>query len=130
MSDYTPTTEEVRASYVDENVCYDETWQDCAEQFDRWLEQHNKEVRAKRDQELVEAINELPRTQIGDYILGLLGVDEDALIKQPTDTLCQQGIHSWTFGREVCLSCGIKGDVTERLQNEMSPNGYTEGENK
>ena len=91
MSDYTPrtlTTEEVRKAYTldiihtaDGRVVGFETSPENLAEFDRWLAQHDKEVRAKRDQELVEAINELPRTQIGDYILGLLDVDEEALIK-------------------------------------------------
>lgn len=82
MSEYKLGIEDIRDDYV--WGVTDRTMtgpKEALDQFYTWLEQHDKEVRAKRDQELVEAINELPRTQIGDYILGLLDVDEEALIK-------------------------------------------------
>lgn len=81
MSEYTPTTEEIRRNnWLGTALRSSDGLKENAA-FNRWLAKHTKEVRAKRDQELVEAINELPRTQIGDHILGLLGVDEYALIK-------------------------------------------------
>lgn len=93
MSDYTPTTEDIRRNnWLGTPLRSSDGIRENAS-FNRWLAKHTKEVRAKRDQELVEAINELPRTQIGDYILGLLGVDEDALIKGESQNYNETVIH-------------------------------------
>jgi hypothetical protein len=55
MSDYTPTTEEVKANYA--LVGDDEVVNNINEQkFDRWLEQNNAEVTKSTEQRIVKLI--------------------------------------------------------------------------
>lgn len=58
MSDYIPTTEEVRSAYADENQSYDDDWDDCVSQFDRWLAQNNAEVAEATEQRIIKLITD------------------------------------------------------------------------
>jgi len=58
VSDYVPKIEDVRSAYADENWGYDHTWEECAEQFDRWLEQHDKEVAQVTEQRIIKLLED------------------------------------------------------------------------
>lgn len=60
MSDYTPRTHEVREGWV--YYCYEAFWlmknrrTDYREQFDRWLEAHDAEVRADEREKAAQRV--------------------------------------------------------------------------
>lgn len=47
MSDYTPTTDSMREYYVRHDWCGSQSRAQYEAEFDRWLEQHEREVAAK-----------------------------------------------------------------------------------
>ena len=54
MSDFTPTTEQVRNEYAHLGAWASENEETRAGQFDRWLAQHDAEVRKQMAEEIAE----------------------------------------------------------------------------
>ncbi len=74
MSDYTPTTEEVRNSYA--------SWSDAYPEFDRWL----AEVKAQERERIIKLLEDTPATRTTwiDDGISVYALDKDdfiALIK-------------------------------------------------
>ncbi len=135
MSDYTPTTQEVRNRYV-----FGTFWENDGDTsggdnapFNRWLTQNNTEVAATErdrfiallDNELNQCTCEDPLRHLRERVLMIAVKGE----RENTERTLFADNFRTTTGQEA-RSGSNKGDVTERLQNEMSPNGYTEGKNK
>ena len=61
MSEYTPTTDEVRAEYVQNRAIRVPTTTAVASEFDRWLAAHDREVKAEAfDEGWVDRANREP----------------------------------------------------------------------
>ncbi len=54
MSEYTPTTEEVRAEFVTNKALRMPTTWRGADEFDRWLAAHDAEVRAAERERIIQ----------------------------------------------------------------------------
>ena len=64
MSDYTLTTEDIRERFTD---CYDgpkaPPLNEARAEFDRWLEQHDKDVALKVKDNIIDMLKGIPLTQ-------------------------------------------------------------------
>ena len=69
MSDYTPTTDEVRDAYVDTGWAADGSLSDPRDpdEFDRWLAAHDAEVRAQALREAADELDLPGSTATGYY---------------------------------------------------------------
>ena len=58
MSDYIPTTDEVRDGYYSPRESYEP---DHNAEFDRWLAQHDSEITAKAEERIIKLLEDLDR---------------------------------------------------------------------
>ena len=105
-SGYTPTTDEVRARYDADEFGYSASLGDPCPEFDRWLEKHDKEVRAEAwDEGNAEPRSGLPRCPVCD---------------DRTVSLHNRGDHSeWKHDDDGTLICG--GSLTKAVWKDHNP---------
>ena len=112
MSDYTPTTEEVRAGYS--TATYDDATAEI--EFDRWLEEHDRQVARKTMLDWielqVEIVHKLGNPEDYNEVMAW-----DSAVRYYVNLTFPLPDHEHTkrssFGDAYCLTCGIDLEDTK-----------------
>lgn len=80
MSDYTPTTEEVRDKYVGFDLSHTDDCTECPAEFDRWLAVHDAIIRADE------------REQAAHRVAKAIKHNRSCIVEDAPDCWCERSI--------------------------------------